>query len=88
MRRKPRILDLGCSFDWLRLVRFRRSSGRPFFGSIFCCKHFVWKEAVQLGEFDIVVIQEVIEHVSDQMKYRKIAVNFLGGRGGGALHAA
>lgn len=95
---KPRILDLGCGSGWLSAVlaqfgpttgvdlsdhAVREASKRYPWVRFYAANILDWKEGLQLGEFDIVVSQEVIEHVPDQMKYLEIAVNFL--RDGGFL---
>src|SRR5882762_539508 len=95
---KPRILDLGCGSGWLSAVlaqfgpttgvdlsdyAVREASKRYPWVRFHAANILEWKEGSQLGEFDIVVSQEVIEHVPDQMEYLKIAFNFL--RDGGFL---
>jgi 2-polyprenyl-3-methyl-5-hydroxy-6-metoxy-1,4-benzoquinol methylase len=95
---KPRILDLGCGSGWLSAVlaqfgpttgvdlsdhAINEASKRYPWARFYAADILEWKEGTQLGEFDIVVSQEVIEHVPDQMKYLRIAANFL--RDGGFL---
>ena len=95
---KPRILDLGCGSGWLSAVlaqfgpttgvdlsdyAVREASKRYPWVRFYAANIFHWEEAVQLGKFDIVVSQEVIEHVADQMAYLQMAFNFL--RDGGYL---
>ena|ERR1700674_5603418 len=95
---RPRILDLGCGSGWLSaiLAQFgpttgvdlsdhavREASKRYPWVQFYAANILEWNERSQLGEFDVVVSQEVIEHVSDQLKYLSTAVNFL--RDGGFL---
>jgi 2-polyprenyl-3-methyl-5-hydroxy-6-metoxy-1,4-benzoquinol methylase len=95
---KPRILDLGCGSGWLSaiLAQFGPTAGIDLSDHAVreASKRYPWiqfyaanvlepTESLQLGEFDIVVSQEVIEHVPDQIKYLKIAADFL--KNGGFL---
>ena len=95
---RPRILDLGCGSGWLTAVlaqfgptvgvdlsdhAVREASKRYPWVRFYATNIMEWKEPLQLGEFDVVVSQEVIEHVPNQVKYLKIASDFL--KGGGFL---
>jgi 2-polyprenyl-3-methyl-5-hydroxy-6-metoxy-1,4-benzoquinol methylase len=95
---KPNILDLGCGTGWLSAVlaqfgpttgvdlsdyAVREASKRYPWVRFYAANILEWKEGLQLGEFDIVVSQEVIEHVPDQKKYLEMAANLL--RDGGFL---
>jgi 2-polyprenyl-3-methyl-5-hydroxy-6-metoxy-1,4-benzoquinol methylase len=95
---QPRILDLGCGSGWLTAIlgHFGPTTGVDLSDHVVkeACKLYPWvqfyaanilqwEEASQLGQFDIVVSQEVIEHVPDKSKYLRIAYDFL--KEGGAL---
>src|SRR5580692_8895168 len=81
---KPNILDLGCGSGWLSAVlaqfgpttgvdlsdhAVREATKRYPWVTFHAANVLEWDERSQLGEFDVVVSQEVIEHVPDQMKY-------------------
>jgi 2-polyprenyl-3-methyl-5-hydroxy-6-metoxy-1,4-benzoquinol methylase len=95
---KPRILDLGCGSGWLSaiLAQFgpttgvdlsdfavKEASKRYPWVRFYAANIMDWHEGSRLGEFDIVVSQEVIEHVPNQIKYLNVAASFL--REGGFL---
>src|SRR5882672_8683583 len=95
---QPRILDLGCGSGWLSAIlgQFGPITGVDLSDHVVreACKLYPWvrfytanilewEEASQLEKFDIVVSQEVIEHVSDKPKYLRIAFDFL--KDGGTL---
>jgi 2-polyprenyl-3-methyl-5-hydroxy-6-metoxy-1,4-benzoquinol methylase len=95
---QPRILDLGCGSGWLSAIlgQFGPTTGVDLSDHVvreahklypwvrfYCANILEWEEASQLGKFDIVVSQEVIEHVSDKPKYLRVAFDFL--KDGGAL---
>jgi 2-polyprenyl-3-methyl-5-hydroxy-6-metoxy-1,4-benzoquinol methylase len=95
---QPRILDLGCGSGWLTAIlgQFGPTTGVDLSDHAVreACKLYPWvrfysanilewDEASQLEKFDIVVSQEVIEHVSDKPKYLRIAFDFL--KDGGTL---
>lgn len=95
---KPRILDLGCGSGWLSAVlsqfgpttgvdlsdhAVREASKRHPSVQFHAANIMESAESLKLGKFDIVVSQEVIEHVPDQIKYLKVAADFL--REGGFL---
>jgi 2-polyprenyl-3-methyl-5-hydroxy-6-metoxy-1,4-benzoquinol methylase len=95
---KPRILDLGCGSGWLSaiLAQFgpttgvdlsdyavKEASKRYPWVRFYAANIMDWNEGTHLGEFDIVVSQEVIEHVPDQLKYLNVAASFL--RDGGFI---
>lgn len=95
---QPRILDLGCGSGWLSAIlgHFGPTTGVDLSDHVvreartlypwvqfYAGNILDWEEASQVGQFDIVVSQEVIEHVSDKPRYLKIAFDFL--RDGGAL---
>ena len=95
---QPRILDLGCGSGWLSgilgqlgptvgvdLSDYAVKTGCNVYPWVqfYSANILQWERASQIGQFDIVVSQEVIEHVSDKPKYLKIAFDFL--RDGGVL---
>jgi 2-polyprenyl-3-methyl-5-hydroxy-6-metoxy-1,4-benzoquinol methylase len=95
---QPRILDLGCGSGWLSAIlsQFGPTTGVDLSDHVvreghelYPWVHFYsadileWEEASQLGQFDIVVSQEVIEHISDKPKYLRIAFDLL--KDGGTL---
>lgn len=95
---KPRMLDLGCGTGWLSAIlsqfgptvgvdlsdhAVREASNRCSGAEFFAANILDWTEGRRLGTFDVVVSQEVIEHVPEPMKYLEVAASFL--RHGGFL---
>ncbi len=86
---KPRVLDLGCGSGWMTeiLSQFGSAEGvdlAPEPASQFH-PHLTFHPVSRVppGTFDVVVSQEVIEHVDDQASYLATAHDAL--RGGGHL---
>jgi 2-polyprenyl-3-methyl-5-hydroxy-6-metoxy-1,4-benzoquinol methylase len=92
---EPRILDMGCGTGWLAAImgQFGPTTAIDLseFATKTAAKRFPWVRFVQ-GDvfewsktqdsfFDVVVSQEVIEHVDDQAGYLKIASELLRKRG-------
>jgi len=95
---RPRLLDLGCGSGWLSAILgqlgptvgvdlsdYAATEARKVYPWVefHAANIFQWEGASQLGQFDVVVSQEVIEHVSDKRAYLRIAFDFL--KDGGVL---
>jgi SAM-dependent methyltransferase len=93
---RPRILDLGCGRGWLAgiLQAFGPTTGVDLSEAGIAAARGRWPEVdfragdlfampLERGAFDVVVSQEVIEHVEDQARYLAIAADCL--REGGHL---
>jgi 2-polyprenyl-3-methyl-5-hydroxy-6-metoxy-1,4-benzoquinol methylase len=92
---QPRILDMGCGTGWLSgilgqfgpttavdLSDFAVKVAAKKFPSVqFCHGDFFKWLPTQIPRFDVVVSQEVIEHVVDQAGYLSIAAQLLRDRG-------
>jgi 2-polyprenyl-3-methyl-5-hydroxy-6-metoxy-1,4-benzoquinol methylase len=92
---QPRILDLGCGTGWLSAILGQFGPTTAIDLSDFAvgaaAKRFPWVEfrhgdvfewsATQQPIFDVVVSQEVIEHVTDQHGYLEIVARLLKDRG-------
>jgi 2-polyprenyl-3-methyl-5-hydroxy-6-metoxy-1,4-benzoquinol methylase len=94
--KQPRILDMGCGTGWLAgiLGQFGPTTGvdlsdfavkvasTKFPWVKFCSGDiFEWSRTQSAGSFNVVVSQEVIEHVEDQAGYLDIAARLLGDEG-------
>jgi SAM-dependent methyltransferase len=94
--KEPRILDLGCGTGWLSAIlgqfgpttavdlsdyAVQQASERYPWVRFFQANILEWTEASKLGPFDVVVSQEVIEHIDDQPAYLRIAQGCLRDRG-------
>jgi 2-polyprenyl-3-methyl-5-hydroxy-6-metoxy-1,4-benzoquinol methylase len=92
---KPQILDMGCGTGWLSAIlgQFGPTTAVDLseFAATTTAKRFPWVRFMQ-GDifewyktqstvFDVVVSQEVIEHVADQTGYLEIASGLLKDRG-------
>jgi 2-polyprenyl-3-methyl-5-hydroxy-6-metoxy-1,4-benzoquinol methylase len=93
---RPTILDFGCGTGWFteQLSRFGVTTGIDFSEKAvakakLCYPHItfvvgdVLKVSLPEEHFDVVVSQEVIEHVEDQVRYLEQAARFL--KSGGYL---
>jgi len=93
---KPKILDLGCGTGWLTAIlnEFGPTTGIELAPKAVEAAKYKYPAAEFLAgnvfelelpekKYDIVISQEVIEHVDDQETYLKIATSFL--RTGGYL---
>lgn len=91
---KPRILDFGCGAGWLSniLATFGPTLGvdlsprtisraRERYPGVEYKAVDIFNWDYPAGAFDIVVSQEVLEHVEDQSRYIDIAFELLGPRG-------
>lgn len=92
---EPRILDMGCGTGWLSAIlgQFGPTSAIDLsdFAAKVAAKKFPWVQfysgdvfewsLTQNPVFDVVVSQEVIEHVVDQDGYVRIAARLLKDRG-------
>jgi 2-polyprenyl-3-methyl-5-hydroxy-6-metoxy-1,4-benzoquinol methylase len=93
--KEPRILDMGCGTGWLAAImgQFGPTTAIDLseFATTTAAKKFPWVRFIQ-GDvfqwskthgslFDVVVSQEVIEHVNDQAGYLEIAYELLEERG-------
>jgi len=92
---EPRILDLGCGTGWLSSImsQFGPTTAVDLseFAVTTTAKRFPWVRFIQgdlfewsksqRPDFDVIVSQEVIEHVADQAGYLEIASLLLKDRG-------
>lgn len=85
----PRVLDMGCGTGWMTAVlsQFGEAHGVDLAPDAARAFHpelsFYDVETTIPGPFDIIVSQEVIEHVEDQRAYMRLAAQLL--KPGGAF---